>query len=243
MLDKMCYYNPQKNKRRIHIMKIFKKFTAILIVCLLFTTIVPTNIINTTLTVEAHSGRTDRFGGHHDYKNKSGLGSYHYHCGGNPPHLHENGICPYANTTETEVPYYDNGIFSSSTGNDNTSSSSSISSQSSTELVSKQNTTTTQDTKSAVTISDTSYDNVAFNATYYASHHSDVYDAYGDDAKALYNHFIKNGIKEGRQSSAQFCITVYKNNNEDLVETFGDDLIKYYNHYIEYGCKENRVSK
>lgn len=43
----------------------------------------------------AHSGRTDANGGHHDYKNKSGLGSYHYHCGGNPPHLHENGVCPY----------------------------------------------------------------------------------------------------------------------------------------------------
>lgn len=44
----------------------------------------------------AHSGRTDSSGGHHDYQNKSGLGSYHYHCGGNPPHLHENGICPYS---------------------------------------------------------------------------------------------------------------------------------------------------
>ena len=25
----------------------------------------------------AHSGRTDAMGGHHDYQNKSGLGSYH----------------------------------------------------------------------------------------------------------------------------------------------------------------------
>lgn len=44
----------------------------------------------------AHSGRTDSSGGHHDYKNASGLGSYHYHCGGYPAHLHENGICPYS---------------------------------------------------------------------------------------------------------------------------------------------------
>lgn len=42
-----------------------------------------------------HSGRTDSNGGHKDNKNVSGLGSYHYHCGGNPPHLHENGVCPY----------------------------------------------------------------------------------------------------------------------------------------------------
>ncbi|GAA0219033.1 YHYH domain-containing protein [Metaclostridioides mangenotii] len=41
----------------------------------------------------AHSGRTDSSGGHHDYKNKSGLGSYHYHHGYGP-HLHTNG-CPY----------------------------------------------------------------------------------------------------------------------------------------------------
>lgn len=44
----------------------------------------------------AHSGRTDGSGGHRDNKNKSGLGSYHYHCGGHPAHLHPNGVCPYA---------------------------------------------------------------------------------------------------------------------------------------------------
>lgn len=44
----------------------------------------------------AHSGRTDGSGGHHDNQNKSGLGSYHYHCGGHPAHLHTNGVCPYA---------------------------------------------------------------------------------------------------------------------------------------------------
>lgn len=43
----------------------------------------------------AHSGRTDSSGGHRDNKNVSGLGYYHYHCGGYPAHLHTNGICPY----------------------------------------------------------------------------------------------------------------------------------------------------
>ena len=52
--------------------------------------------ISMSFTSLAHSGRTDANGGHHDYKNKSGLGPYHYHCGGNPPHLHPGGICPYA---------------------------------------------------------------------------------------------------------------------------------------------------
>lgn len=43
----------------------------------------------------AHPGRTDSSGGHHDYKNKSGLGSYHYHHGMGP-HLHPDGVCPYS---------------------------------------------------------------------------------------------------------------------------------------------------
>lgn len=48
-----------------------------------------------------HSGRTDGSGGHKDNKNKSGLGSYHYHCGGNPAHLHINGVCPYSSSAKT----------------------------------------------------------------------------------------------------------------------------------------------
>lgn len=45
--------------------------------------------------VSAHSGRTDSKGGHKDKNNVSGLGPYHYHCGGYPAHLHPNGVCPY----------------------------------------------------------------------------------------------------------------------------------------------------
>ena len=54
------------------------------------------SIISIEVNTYAHSGRTDANGGHKDNKNKSGLGSYHYHCGGNPAHLHTNGICPYS---------------------------------------------------------------------------------------------------------------------------------------------------
>ena len=48
-----------------------------------------------TIPAYAHSGRTDAAGGHHDYNNVSGLGSYHYHHGFGP-HLHPNGVCPYS---------------------------------------------------------------------------------------------------------------------------------------------------
>lgn len=55
------------------------------------------------IVAEAHSGRTDGNGGHRDNKNKSGLGSYHYHCGGHPAHLHTNGTCPYAATASSST--------------------------------------------------------------------------------------------------------------------------------------------
>ncbi len=51
-------------------------------------------VFGAAMSALAHSGRTDSSGGHRDNKNKSGLGSYHYHCGGYPPHLHTDG-CPY----------------------------------------------------------------------------------------------------------------------------------------------------
>lgn len=207
-------------------MKALKRIAAILMVCLIITVVIPTEPFNLTFTVEAHSGRTDRYGGHKDNKNKSGLGNYHYHCGGYPAHLHENGVCPYAGTTNA-TNTTNNSVASNKNGNNNS-----------------QFTTTTNNTKAPeVKISDTSYDNVAFNALYYATNNSDVYEACGDDAKALYNHFISSGIVEGRQSSKQFSIFVYRDNNEDLIDAFGDDLIKYYNHFIEYGYNENRVSR
>lgn len=55
----------------------------------------------------AHPGITDESGGHHDYDNVSGLGSYHYHCGGHPAHLHENGICPYDSVSVEDDNYTD----------------------------------------------------------------------------------------------------------------------------------------
>lgn len=65
-----------------------KKIITIVFICIL-----SVSMCNITF---AHSGRTDSSGGHKDNKNKSGLGSYHYHCGGHPAHLHTNGVCPYS---------------------------------------------------------------------------------------------------------------------------------------------------
>lgn len=58
-------------------------------------------LLLTQTAIFAHSGRTDSKGGHKDNKNKSGLGSYHYHCGGYPAHLHKNGVCPYKSSSSS----------------------------------------------------------------------------------------------------------------------------------------------
>lgn len=71
----------------------------------------------------AHSGRTDSSGGHKDNKNKSGLGYYHYHCGGHPAHLHKNGICPYSKSSSGSKKSTSNTKKSSSS-NKNTKTSS-----------------------------------------------------------------------------------------------------------------------
>lgn len=55
-------------------------------------------------TALAHGGNTDSSGGHHDYNNVSGLGSYHYHHG-KPAHLHIGGVCPYdTSSNQTYTP-------------------------------------------------------------------------------------------------------------------------------------------
>lgn len=59
-------------------------------------------IILMGLNAYGHSGRTDANGGHRDNQNKSGLGSYHYHCGGHPAHLHPNGVCPYSSKASSK---------------------------------------------------------------------------------------------------------------------------------------------
>lgn len=87
------------------------------------------SLISIQINAYAHSGRTDSRGGHKDNKNKSGLGSYHYHCGGHPAHLHTNGVCPYSS--------------SSSSSKSSTSNSSSSKSSSSTSISSSSKTTTT----------------------------------------------------------------------------------------------------
>ncbi len=78
--------------------------------------------------VNAHQGRTDSNGGHRDNKNKSGLGSYHYHCGGYPAHLHPNGECPYSTKTSSKPKSTNKSSNSNKTKNNNSKTANSTNS-------------------------------------------------------------------------------------------------------------------
>lgn len=82
-----------------------KLFHKVIILVISLSLVLPTVTMLTSrndisIIAEAHSGRTDSSGGHKDNKNKSGLGNYHYHCSGNPAHLHTDNSCPYSADTK-----------------------------------------------------------------------------------------------------------------------------------------------
>lgn len=156
--------------------------------------------------------------GHRDNKNKSGLGSYHYHCGGNPAHLHTGGVCPYKNSSSSTQ---------QSSKNQNSSNTQSVS-----------------ESKNQATISPEipANINLVFDSVYYSDNNNDLKQLYGTDYTSLLNHFLSNGMKEGRVGCSAFNVQVYKDSNADLEEAYGDDLPSYYAHYMERGYSENRVA-
>lgn len=74
----------------------------------------------------------------------------------------------------------------------------------------------------------------------YREYNQDLVSVFGDDEHKYIEHFIQNGMKEGRRGKKDFDLTAYKENNPDLVAVFGDDNVKYYEHYISSGKAEGR---
>ena len=198
-------------------MSMKKKKAAVFLTALALCTWAPQTVVGTPglIVAEAHSGRTDAYGGHRDNKNKSGLGNYHYHCGGHPAHLHTNGVCPYSGG------FVSSG--SGSTGSGSTGTGAGIPAQ-----------------EPATPAVPEHIDRI-FDAVYYADHNEDLYGAFGYNQEDLLNHFLTSGMKEGRVASEAFNISVYKENNADLVQAFGDNLPAYYEHYMNFGYDENRI--
>ena len=81
-----------------------------------------------------------------------------------------------------------------------------------------------------------------FDPDYYYNNQPDVANTYGNDARALFNHFITYGINEGRQASRAFNLDAYRNNYSDLVNAFGSYNKAYYDHFVLYGESEGRIA-
>lgn len=80
-----------------------------------------------------------------------------------------------------------------------------------------------------------------FDEQYYLNKYADLKNAFGNDGKSAFVHFLTFGMKEGRQGSSNFNLSVYRENNLDLQNAFADDNASYYVHYLVFGKNENRI--
>lgn len=81
-----------------------------------------------------------------------------------------------------------------------------------------------------------------YNKDYYLNKYSDLQTVFGNNPAALIQHFVINGMNEGRQATATFEVNFYKSANSDLSLAFGSDLKSYYLHFMKYGYDEGRKS-
>lgn len=81
---------------------------------------------------------------------------------------------------------------------------------------------------------------LTFDADYYYNKYPDLQTAIGTDSSALYNHYINNGLKEGRYGSPEFNCSIYMDNNSDLRTAFKNDYFAYCIHYEQFGKEEGR---
>lgn len=86
-----------------------------------------------------------------------------------------------------------------------------------------------------------------YNYDYYIAHNPDVKKAYSGDYMLTLRHFVKYGMREGRQGSANFNVAAYKHYNPDLVAHYGNNSelnYKLFYHYVRYAYgHENRRTK
>ena len=91
--------------------------------------------------------------------------------------------------------------------------------------------------KREITESDRNILRSLFNAEEYAKMYPDVAEACKGSLdlltfeQKLFEHFIHNGIWEGRQPSESFSVAAYASAYSDLRKSFGSHIVEYYKHY------------
>lgn len=82
-----------------------------------------------------------------------------------------------------------------------------------------------------------------FDAAYYGAMYPELVAVFGNNEQLLLQHFVTNGMKEGRVGNEKFDIVAYIKYNQDLVPLLGtEDISVYYLHYLQQGKAEGRVS-
>ena len=81
---------------------------------------------------------------------------------------------------------------------------------------------------------------LVFDPKYYSDKYADLKKSFGTNKAKLFDHFLKNGMNEGRQAISTFNVKIYKDKYPDLQRAFGNKYPEYYKHYCLYGYKEKR---
>lgn len=83
---------------------------------------------------------------------------------------------------------------------------------------------------------------VFFSASYYAANNPDVVAQYGTDEKSLKRHWLKHGMKEGRNGSPVLDVAYYLQMNPDVAKAYGKNYVAVQLHFYKWGIVERRIS-
>ncbi len=81
---------------------------------------------------------------------------------------------------------------------------------------------------------------IGYNGNYYLSLYGDLSNAFGRNYEEGLNHWLKNGIKEGRTANGSYDSKYYLRKYSDLANAFGNDYAAAYSHWKNNGIKEGR---
>lgn len=79
-----------------------------------------------------------------------------------------------------------------------------------------------------------------FDSKVYMDLNPDVRIAVGGNHRAAYDHFLAQGLLQGRRASIEFDVVYYLNAYPDLKQAFGNDPVKALKHWQTYGMAEGR---
>lgn len=75
----------------------------------------------------------------------------------------------------------------------------------------------------------------------YKAAYSDLHAAFGDDTNAYIEHYLTQGVLEGRTQGVLFNPLVYAEAYGDVKAAYGDDILSIVEHYVSHGVAENRT--